>query len=176
VPNKSGIPRESAVLSLAEKAVAVLHRLEDGLLIAIITIVILMASSQIILRNFFDAGISWGDVFVRNLVLWIGLVGAMVASRENKHIRVEALARYMSAEARRLAESATALFAGGVCTIAAIYGVRFTMMEYEFAGMAFAQIPTWACVLIIPVGFAVIALRFFFTFYVNLKRPPIPLS
>ena len=130
------------MLTTAKQAVNFLHRLEDGLLVGIIAVVILMASAQIILRNFFDVGIAWGDIFVRNLVLWIGLIGAMVASREKKHIRIEALSRYMNTEVRRLAESVTAFFAGGICAIAAVYGARFTMMEYEFASKAFAQIPT----------------------------------
>lgn len=160
--------------AIAKRAAALLRRIEDGLLVVIIAVVILMASAQILFRNFFELGIAWGDIFVRNMVLWIGLVGAMVASREDKHIRIEALTRCMGTKMRRMTATLTALFSGAVCTVAAVYGGRFTLMEYEFGSTAFAQVPTWACVLIIPVGFGVISARFFISAYINLKAPPEP--
>ena len=73
----------------------VLHRIEDGILVAILSLMIGLAALQIVLRNFFGAGIVWGDMLVRVLVLWIGLVGAMVAARQNKHISIDLVIRYL---------------------------------------------------------------------------------
>ena len=68
---------------------AVLHRIEDGILVAILCLMIGLAALQIVLRNFLGAGIVYADMLVRILVLWIGLVGAMVAARQNKHISID---------------------------------------------------------------------------------------
>jgi TRAP-type C4-dicarboxylate transport system permease small subunit len=137
-----------------------LHRLEDGLLITALLAMIGMAVLQILLRVLFHTGIVWGDELVRVLVLWLGLLGAVSASRNDSHIRIDLVSRYLpdrfKAWAGGLMQLATAL----ICAIAAWYGWRFVMMEYEYQGRAFAAVPSWVCELIIPLGFAVIALRY----------------
>ena len=57
---------------------------------------VLLASSQVIMRNFLDSGFSWGDPLLRLLVLWLGLMGAMVATRLDRHITVDALLRVLT--------------------------------------------------------------------------------
>jgi TRAP-type C4-dicarboxylate transport system permease small subunit len=77
-----------------DRILTVVYRIEDGILAALLTLMIAVAVVQILLRNFFGAGIIWGDVLVRILVLWIGLTGAMIATRQNKHISIDLVARY----------------------------------------------------------------------------------
>ena len=48
-----------------------ISRLEQILIAALLTAMILIAFSQIVLRNFFDTGIAWGDALVRYLVVWV---------------------------------------------------------------------------------------------------------
>ena len=60
-----------------------LHRAEDALLVILLTAMIVLACTQILLRNFFDSGIVWIDPLLRVMVLWLGLVGATVATRHN---------------------------------------------------------------------------------------------
>ena len=71
------------------------YRIEDIVVSALLLFMILFAAAQIFMRNLFDAGISWGDVLVRILVLWVGLFGAMVASRTGEHIKIDLLSRYL---------------------------------------------------------------------------------
>jgi len=51
--------------------------MEDGILVVLLSVMILVAAAQILLRNFFDIGLSWGDQALRILVLWVGLMGAV---------------------------------------------------------------------------------------------------
>ena len=81
-----------------EQILAWLRRLEDGILVLLLMTMIGVAASQVILRNFFDAGLYWGDSLVRVTVLWVALVGAMVASRDDSHIRVDLLSRMVKPE------------------------------------------------------------------------------
>ena len=57
---------------------------ETFLLLFFLFTAIFLASTQIFLRNFFDTGIVWADSALRILVLWIGMIGAMFASRNKK--------------------------------------------------------------------------------------------
>ncbi|MBW2368314.1 MAG: TRAP transporter small permease subunit [Deltaproteobacteria bacterium] len=119
-----------------------------------------MAITQIILRTFFGFGIVWGDSLVRLLVLWTGLLGAMVATRQDRHIRIDLISRYLSKKIGLITGVMIRLFSAGVCIATAYYGGKLVSMEYQFTTLAFARVPAWACELIIPFGFAVMALRF----------------
>jgi len=58
--------------SFLERVRVFLYRLEDGILFALVLLMIGMAVTQILLRNLFHSAIIWGDMLVRILVLWIG--------------------------------------------------------------------------------------------------------
>ena len=60
-----------------------LQKIESGLLALILFLLIVLAAWQVVARNFFDGGLLWGDGFVRVAVLWVTLIGAMVASRKD---------------------------------------------------------------------------------------------
>ena len=71
-----------------------LHRAEDGLLALLLSVMIVLAGTQILMRNLFDSGFVWIDPLLRVGVLWLGLIGATVATRNNKHIRIDLLSHY----------------------------------------------------------------------------------
>lgn len=143
-----------------QPAMMVLRWLEDAILVILFSLMIAMAVLQILLRNLFDTGIVWSDVMVRNLVLWVGLVGAMVATRGDKHININLVARFLPENAKGIADITVKLFAAAICSIAAFYSLRFVKLEFQDGGVAFGQVPTWVCEVIIPFAFAVIAVRF----------------
>ena len=138
----------------------VLRGLEDTILVVLFSLMIAMAVLQILLRNFFDTGIVWSDVMVRNLVLWVGFVGAMVATRGDKHININLVARFLPEKAKGIADIIVKLFAAATCSIASFYSLQFVELEFRDGGVAFGKVPTWACEVIIPIAFAVIAVRF----------------
>ena len=94
-----------------------LHRIEDGILIALLLVMIIMAVLQIALRNLFDSGILWGDTFVRVLVLWIGLIGAMIASRKKHHISIDVMSRYLPFHLKNLSDLIVCLFTTVICAM-----------------------------------------------------------
>ena len=145
-----------------------LRLLEDGLLVGLFALLVGVTVTQILLRNLLGGGIVWGEILVRILVLWIGLVGAMVASRKGKHISIDLVNRYLPAQAKEIVAALVELFTALVCALAAFYSVRFVLAEVSDGGLAFAQVPVWVCESVIPVAFTVIALRHFWSFLINL--------
>lgn len=140
---------------------AFLYRIENGILVVLLLSMLAMAVLQIVLRNLFESGIIWGDILVRILLLWVGLAGAMVASRRGNHINIDILSRYLPERAGSIVKSAVEFFTAAVCSVAAFYTLKFVKIEFEDGGMAFAQVPIWVCEAIIPIAFIVIALRYF---------------
>lgn len=144
--------------------------MEDGLIVLLMLAMICLAAGQIALRNIWGVGFVWADPLLRVMVLWVGLLGAMAATRNNNHITVDVLSRFLPPHLKRMAQWLTGVFAAVVCAVLAWHGVRFVAMEYEAEAVLFAGIPAWCCELIIPVGFAVMALRFLLV----TVRPPLP--
>ena len=133
---------------------------EDSLLVGFLLLMIGLAVGQIVFRNILDGGFVWGDALVRQLVLWLCLIGAMVGSRQGKHINIDLITRYLPEKAKRACTGLVELCAAGVCWMVLYHSVRFIKLEYEDGFYAFGRVPTWVCELIIPIGFAVIGLRY----------------
>lgn len=134
--------------------------IEDSVMVTLVSIMILVAGSQIILRNFFDTGFGWSDPLLRVMVLWVGLVGAMAATRERRHISIDVLSRFLPLRGKQLSGIITDLFSSVVTALLAWHSAQFVIMEYQGGAEAFIGVPAWACEAIMPFGFAVMALRF----------------
>ena len=137
-----------------------IHLLEDSLLISLLISMILLSSGQIVLRNFFDIGIIWIDPLLRVLVLWTALIGATVASRENKHIRIDLISRLFSKKFHLGIQVFIGLFTFSVCAIIAWYGAQWVLLDYQDKLTSFSGLPSWALEIIIPVAFGLIAIRY----------------
>jgi TRAP-type C4-dicarboxylate transport system permease small subunit len=131
---------------------------ENGLLIALLALMVSLAAAQILLRNLFDISILDVDQLLRLLVLWVAMLGAVAASREGKHIRVDVLARWLPKRVRAGTQALTDVFTIGVCLVLAWQAVRF--IRAEAGETAFGVMPGWAAELILPTAFALIALRY----------------
>jgi TRAP-type C4-dicarboxylate transport system permease small subunit len=144
--------------------------IEDGILVTLLTVMILVAGVQILLRNFLDIGLAWGDEALRILVLWVSLMGAVAASRENKHINIDVLLRFLSKPARAVSQVIVGLFTAFVCGVIAIYAGRFVYLDYEAGAKALGNFPVWIVELILPVGFAIISLRYVLFSFTQVKE------
>lgn len=136
-----------------------LRQLEDLLLALLLTAMILLATSQILLRNLWDYGLSWGDPTLRLMVLWVTLLGAMAATRDNNHIRIDLLTRYLPDTTGRIARRLTDGFTALVCALLAWHAARFVGFEYQDGNRFLDLLPIWPFQLVMPIGFAIIALR-----------------
>jgi TRAP-type C4-dicarboxylate transport system permease small subunit len=139
-----------------------LQKVEDLILISLFLIMIFMAVLQIFLRNLFDSGVFWGDSLVRIIGLWIGLIGAMVASRDNNHITIDIISRFLPKAVKQVTTRITSIFTSIVCGIMAWVSLRFVRFEMEDNLIAFANVPAWVCEVIIPIAFAIICIRYLF--------------
>ncbi|MEN8167405.1 MAG: TRAP transporter small permease [Pseudomonadota bacterium] len=138
----------------------ILHHLENALLVVLFIVVIGAANTQIVLRNLFESSISWIDPFLRITILWLALMGAMVATRERVHIAIDLFLRYLPYRWRIWIERLIHLISALVCGIVAYFSARLVWMEFSDATLAFASVPLWLCEGILPIAFSVMALRF----------------
>ena len=66
-----------------------LAKAESGVLVFLLFLMVFLAFGQVILRNFLSSGLLWTDLFLRQMVLWVGFLGASLAVRERRHISID---------------------------------------------------------------------------------------
>ena len=143
-------------------------RLETVLLVTVLSIMVILAFLQVVLRNLFSEGILWGDTFLRHLVLWVGFLGASLATREKKHINIDLFTRFFKAKLNSLFVAITNLFAAIVCWYLTSAAYTFVMDEKSYGTTLFNDIPSWYFQVIIPVGFLLMTFRVLVIFMENL--------
>ena len=148
------------MIAAIDNALAFLRRLEDGILVSLLILMIGMAAGQVVLRNFFDSGLYWSDSLVRVAVLWVALVGAMVASRDDSHIRIDLVSRLVSPAYKHWVERLTWLFTFIVLCLFTWGSGNFVYYEYVDEAIAFGDVPAWMLEVIMPVGGGVMAVRY----------------
>ncbi|WP_111657172.1 TRAP transporter small permease [Isoalcanivorax indicus] len=144
--------------------IRLLHRFEDALIVLVLAGMILLAVLQILLRNFLGMSLTWIEPLLQNAVLWIGLLGAMIASRNDDHISVDALSHYLSETLLRWLAVCVDLFTCMICAVAGWYSLNAVRDEAEFGGVLLSighlDVQGWWLQIIIPLGFVSIALRY----------------
>lgn len=135
------------------------RRIEDALLITALLALLCLSITQITTRNLFDTGWIWGDQLVRVLVLWVGLLGAVVASREDYHLRIDLLPRLLGTLGRRVQSTFVHLFTAAVCAVIAWHATRFMLDERAFGSTGIAAVPGWVLTTVIPAAFALMCVR-----------------
>jgi C4-dicarboxylate transporter DctQ subunit len=137
-----------------------INKIEGAVLIFLLLVMLFMAFGQVVLRNVFTGGIVWGDILLRHLVLWIGFLGAALATSGERHINIDILTRYLSERIKGLVATLSNVFAAVVCFL--LFKASLTFIEFEIANnnTTFAEIPSWYIQIIIPVGYGLVAFHF----------------
>lgn len=137
-----------------------LERISGWLLVLLLGVMIVMAFGQVVLRNFFDTSIEWGDIFLRHLVLWVGYFGAVIATGERRHLKIEFLTKIVPPKVRKVFFILTNFFAAAVSLLLMQAALSFVQLEQESGSILILEMPTWWFITVIPFGYAVIAFRF----------------
>ena len=141
---------------------------EDTVLLIILVSMILLAGTQIFLRNFFDAGLFWGDEMLRLMVLWLTVAGGLAASRMDKHISIEVLDRFLPERVQLVVKIIIDLFTAAICALITWHSARFVMGSYEFGDTLMGNTPAWTMQIVLPIGFGLMAYRHLL---LAIKRP-----
>lgn len=148
---------------------SLLHRLDRGLawleralVVLLLLTLLLLGFLQVILRNVFASGLFWADDVLRHQVLWLGFLGASLATREQRHLRMDVLAQWLPSRCQARLNLLASLLAVVGCVLLAHAAWTFVYDEY-MAGMRLSVgLRSWVAQSILPLGFALMALRFAF--------------
>ena len=160
---------DGAEASVVTRLLRVTSLIEDALLVVILAAMVALSATQIILRNLFDSAILWADPILRVAVLWVGMIGAMVATRSDKQISVDALSRFLPGRWKARVRVVTDLFTAVVSAVVAWHAYRLVLDDRAAAVTTVAFLPMWFFEVILPIAFAVIAFRYLLFAIVHLR-------
>ena len=162
-------------------------RTEDAVLIIALFLMALIPVVELVGRALFRTGIVGATEYLQHLTLWIGFLGAMLATREGKHLRIATPLNWLSPRAGRTLDCVEAFVSAAVCI--GLFGASLQLVVAEAPGLPpwsaniipdFVErwlepfglfedaglttvagwIPIWLAEAVMPFGFAVMAIRF----------------
>lgn len=143
------------------KTIRFLHHLEETIIALMLLAMIVLTCVQVGLRGFFSSGLAWADSLLRYLVLWCGLLGAGVATRQGKHITIDLASRLLPEAWLRWLKAGLDLFSALVCGFLTWAAIIFVKNEAAFGGDATTLgLTYWQLNLIFPLAFALLTCRF----------------
>jgi len=133
------------------------RRLEDGLLALTVAVLMFLPLMEMVLRRTAMVAIPGALVIVQHMTLAVTMLGAAVAAREGKLVALSSFGARPGAPdwMRGLAAVGTALVAGMLALACWI----LVQIEWEANKRWFASVPVWTIQWVMPVGFALIAMR-----------------
>lgn len=129
-----------------DRILAAIERLAAVMLFSVLVLGLFL---NIVLRAIFGISLYAVPEFTPAIVLWLALIGASLALRQGRHVKIELLLRYASVTARRVAKRITAvfgLFLMGVLCLAATEFLRNEIVIFGIAGTLSAILPLFCAV------------------------------
>jgi len=149
-------------MNILKKFDNILEKIESVIIVILLIVLLLLSFSQVILRNFFNSGISWADVFLKHIVLYVGLIGASISTKYDKNINMDILGRIVSEKKKNIFAVITNLFSFIIVSLMVYASYLFIKSEYEFNSetVLFFGLKSWIVLIIIPITLSVISFRF----------------
>jgi tripartite ATP-independent transporter DctM subunit len=132
--------------------------LENAALTLVFGAAVVLPLVEIALRKFAGTGIQGVATLVQHLTLALGMLGAMVAARDERLLALAVISLYRGRGAV-LARFASGALSAAVAGMLALAAAEFVAIERASASTLTYAIPVWIAQLPLPLGFGVVALR-----------------
>lgn len=166
-----------------------LIRAENGSLVLALVLMALIPVIELLGRSWFKTGIVGAADYLRHLTLWTGFLGAALATRQKKHLKIAAAEHWLPRAPGRVIAGIGDFISAAVC--AGLFGASLQLVVADSPGvplwagqfipdvvenwlepfglfeggspsMVGGWIPIWIAEAVMPFGFAVMAVRFIF--------------
>ncbi len=140
-----------------------LAKVEAFFLCIFLMTMLFLAFIQVVARDVFNTGIPWADTVVHLMVLWVGFLGATLATKLDQHLTIEILSKYMSERVKHATSVMVKTFAVAVCYFLFMASLKFLANERSTGEQFLDLFPSWWTLLIIPITFVLIPFHLLFT-------------
>ncbi|MCA8959782.1 MAG: TRAP transporter small permease [Planctomycetes bacterium] len=157
---------------MIERSKSRLARLEAAISLTLMAVLLSFCLVPVVARLLGTPGLPWAQPFTEYLVLWIALFGAAAATRQRKHIAIDAIGHYLPDRPRLALRGVGELVACAVLIVLIPPAIAFVRDERAFSGddAIWWGVPTWWLPLVIPFGLGWIGLRLLLAGAVDIGR------
>ncbi len=159
----TGLPRRKSdmrTLSCSIRIPTLARSAEDGLTGVALLAMGVLPVLELALRTFLNKGLPGSSGYVQNLTLWVAFLGAMVASREGRHLNLSTGAEFLPPRFHDTAAALVAMASTAVASGLFWASLQFVQSEKASPANIAGWLPIWMVESILPAAFMVIALRF----------------
>ncbi len=115
---------------------------------------------EILSRLFFSSGIRGAESYISHSVLWVSFLAGMIASRENSHLSLTSGQDLFSGKLEIFTTALSRIFSAAICFGLASSALSFLLIGFDPGGTV-GIFPIRMVIIIIPLGFLVMGIRFF---------------
>jgi TRAP-type C4-dicarboxylate transport system permease small subunit len=132
---------------------------ENTLSIISLSLIAILPAIEIVSRLFSSTGIRSSADYIYHLVIWITFAGGMITSRDGKHLSLSAGVDLIKQPYKTWIQSITSLIATAVTS--ALVFASYNLMSVGFeSSYKIGLFPIKVVLIIMPLGFMVMAIRF----------------
>ena len=144
-----------------KKALDIFRTLEKVLLVIPLAFLFVCIVINILMRAFFQSGISWLEEFSRYVFVFSTFLGASIAVESDQHPKMTAVVDAVPAGAGQILKIAGNLLCAVLCLAVAYYGYQQILKMIANGAMASSvPVPLYVPYLIIPLGMLVSSIRY----------------
>jgi len=147
-------------LNELKRIVSFARHAENGCTIAALLVMALLPSLELLLRTFFNAGIPGSSAYVQNLTLWVGFLGAMIASSERHHLNLSMGMVLKNPRLKGLVNVLTTVVSAAVTSGLFWASLQLVRAEMDSPVKIAGWLPIWVVELVLPISLGMITLRF----------------
>lgn len=137
----------------------VFHKVEDWSIAIALTAMTLLPLIEIVLRQF-GGGISGNAAVQQHLVLFVAMIGGVIAARESRLLSLSTFTVYLKKGYAATAKSISSSIAVFVALSLCAGSWRYIISDFaDYEAELFPGFPLWWAKLILPFGFGMLALR-----------------
>lgn len=135
-----------------------------GLIVCVF--IMLMLSTLVIVMRWFGITFLWFDPFIRHIVFISTFLGGVIATGRGTHIGIDILGKYLESKDLKSAQVWVQRLIAITSTFTLVWLIKaswaFMLSEFKYGKPTFFGIHSGFLTGIIPIGFALIAYRFFY--------------
>lgn len=149
-----------------------LNKMEEYIVAITLAIATVLTFTEVVLRYVFGASLGFTQELVIYLLITAGLVGASMGVRTKVHIGVDVLVKQFPYPLQKIVKLSVIVTCVLFCLVITILGIQQVQVLADFGQVTpEMEVPMYIPLLIIPVSFGLMTLRFIQEFVKQTKVP-----
>ncbi|MDA3811577.1 MAG: TRAP transporter large permease subunit [Spirochaetaceae bacterium] len=144
---------------IKEKSIKLFHKSENLIVMIALFILVLLPSAEVFTRVIFKTGVPGSAALIPHAVVWVTFLAGMLTSRSKEHLSLTIIHGEIKEPWKTVIDSINAFLGTTIATAFTISSISMLLIAFDPKAMV-GPIPIRLAIIIMPIGYAVMAIRF----------------